>query len=244
MGTEAVTRPRRAFYALPGSVLGDLLTVLHPPYTAWHLSYVAIGASLAPAIDWFRLTGTLAAFAFGLGLGAHALDELHGRPLQTRLGDAALWALAALGFAVSIAVAIAGAFVISPWLLLVAMLAILMAAGYALEWHPYLHSEVGFSLSWGGFPVLVGYWAQTERLAWPALAVAAAAVLLGMAQRSLSTPARFVRRSTSDAEACFTTLAGTERWTRRRLLATWERPLRLLAWSMVVLAVGLLVVRG
>lgn len=244
MGTEAVTRARRAFYALPGSVLGDFLTVLHPPYTAWHLSYVAIGASLAPSIDWIRLTGTLAAFAFGLGLGAHALDELHGRPLQTRLGDAVLWALAALGFTVSIAVAITGALVISPWVLLAATLGILMAAGYALEWNPYLHSEVGFSLAWGGFPVLVGYWAQTERLTWPALAVAAAAVLLSVVQRSLSTPARFIRRSTSDAEARLTTLAGIESWTRRRLLATWERPLRLLAWSMVLLAVGLLVARG
>jgi hypothetical protein len=29
-------------------------------------------------------------------------------------------------------------------------------------------------------------------------------------------------------------------WDRRELLATWERPLRLLTWTIVALAVGLL----
>jgi hypothetical protein len=34
-----------------------------------------------------------------------------------------------------------------------------------------------------------------------------------------------------------------ERWSDERILATWERPLRLLAWAMVTLAVGMLVAR-
>lgn len=56
-----------AFYARPGSLRGDLIALLHPPYTAWHLSYVAVGAALAPTFDWIRLEGALAAFFLATG---------------------------------------------------------------------------------------------------------------------------------------------------------------------------------
>ena len=79
MGTKSVNDERPAFYARPGSIRGDLIALLHPPYTAWHLAYVAIGAALAPTLDWTLLAGTLAAFFLGTGVGAHALDEWHDR---------------------------------------------------------------------------------------------------------------------------------------------------------------------
>jgi len=68
----------------------DWVTLLHPPYTAWHLSYVAIGAALAPHFVAWRLGGTLVAFFLAVGVGAHALDELAGRPLQTGIPAVAL----------------------------------------------------------------------------------------------------------------------------------------------------------
>ena len=46
---------RPAFYAARRGGLGQWWTLLHPPYTAWHLSYVVIGASLAPRVDTGRL---------------------------------------------------------------------------------------------------------------------------------------------------------------------------------------------
>ena len=63
----------------------DLVTLLHPPYTAWHLSYVALGAAAAPHIYANRLAAALAAFFLAVGISAHALDELNGRPLETKL---------------------------------------------------------------------------------------------------------------------------------------------------------------
>jgi hypothetical protein len=39
---------RPAFYALGRGGLRDHVTLLRPPYTVWHLSYVGIGAALAP----------------------------------------------------------------------------------------------------------------------------------------------------------------------------------------------------
>ncbi|MFV1962729.1 MAG: hypothetical protein ACC658_12970, partial [Acidimicrobiia bacterium] len=66
--------------------------------------------------------------------------------------------------------------------------------------------------------------------------VAVAATALSMSQRLLSTPARQVRRIVMDATAEI----GEQRWDRSTLLATWERPLQLLALAHVLLAVGLL----
>lgn len=227
----------RAYYARSGSTGRDLVTLLHPPYTLWHLSYVAIGAGLAADVDWLRLSGTLTAFFLGLGIAAHALDEVHTRPLGTGLSDRVLWSLGIAGLGAAAGVAVVGAYYISVWVLLWAAAGILLAAGYALEWSRALHSNIGFALAWGSFPVLVGYWAQAEGLSPAALLAAGATASLSLAQRRLSTPARFVRRDTNRASAVFD---GQQAWNEGQLLETWEAPMRALVWAMPLLAVALL----
>lgn len=229
-----------AFYARTGTPGRDLVALLHPPYTVWHLSYVAIGAAIAPRVDWVHLAGTVLAFLFGMGIGAHSLDELHDRPLGTTLSRATLFTLAIVGLSAAAGLAVAGAFLISPWVAVWGAAGVLLAIGYPLETPGWLHTDIGFALSWGGFPVLVGFWAQTQTMSWPAVLLAAVATLLSMTQRSLSTPARFVRRRTVEAGASFDLGSNSEQWTRDRLLRTWERPLRLLGWGMTLLAIALL----
>src|SRR6476659_11389166 len=94
---------RPAFYALRPGGWRDLVTLLHPPYTAWHLSYVAIGAAVAPTLHGDRLAAALGAFFLAVGVGAHALDELNGRPLGTRLSDRVLIGLAAVSIVGAVA---------------------------------------------------------------------------------------------------------------------------------------------
>src|SRR5947207_7908799 len=86
--------PAPAFYAIRGGGWRDWWTVLHPPYTVWHLSYVAIGAAVAPVMRLDRLGATLLAFFLAVGIGAHALDELNGRPLRTAISSRLLRAAA------------------------------------------------------------------------------------------------------------------------------------------------------
>lgn len=228
---------RRSYYAHRGSVWNDLISLLHPPYTVWHLSYVAIGAGLAAELDVVRLLGTLTAFAFGLGISAHAFDEVHSRPLRTSLSDTALWGLGAAGLVGVAVVTVIGAVVISPWVIAWAAAGVLLATGYGLEWSRLLHSDPGFALAWGAFPVVVGHWAQAESMSPAVIAAAAAAAFFTLAQRRLSTPARFVRRRTVEAGAVFD---GGRGWDRAGLLATWEGPMRALVWAMPVLALALL----
>jgi hypothetical protein len=232
---------RPAFYARTGHPPDDFLALLHPPYTAWHISYVLYGASIAVEVDLLRLTGTIAAFFFGTGIAAHSLDEWHSRPLKTKLSHGTLLLLAAFGLAASLAIAVAGTFVISPWVLAWAAAGTLLAAGYTLEWHRLLHSDLAFGLAWGGFPVLVGYWAQTEHLAFAPALIAVAATLLSLVQRFLSKSARYIRRNAENASVLVETHEGAQEWPREQLLATWEGPLKLLSATTIVLAIGLLV---
>src|SRR5690242_9977279 len=103
---EVTARP--AFYAARQGGLRDWWTLLHPPYTAWHLSYVVLGACLAPSVDLTRLAATLGAFFLAVGIAAHALDELHDRPLRTHISNRALITAAGTGLGGALMLGLAG----------------------------------------------------------------------------------------------------------------------------------------
>src|SRR5436190_8700495 len=93
----------------------DYVTLLHLPYTGWHLSYVAIGAAAAPVFDGGRLGATVLAFFLAVGLSAHALDELSGRPLGTRISQRVLVGLAVGGLVGAVVIGLIGAVAFSMW---------------------------------------------------------------------------------------------------------------------------------
>jgi hypothetical protein len=222
VGTQEV---RPAFYALRGGGWRDYVTLLHPPYTLWHLSYVAVGAALAPHFHLNRLLWALASFFLAMGIAAHALDELKGRPLRTRIPSAVLVAVAAVSLAGACAIGIGAARAWGWWLLAFVVVGAAVVPLYNLELA--LHSDWGFALTWGAFPALTGYFVEAQTLRVEALAAAAYAFALSLAQRALSTPVRQARRAHG-------TTAGTE---------PLERALRLLTWASVVLAVALVASR-
>lgn len=197
--TADATAARPAFYARGGGPVGDWITLLHPPYTAWHLGYVGIGAALVPRLDWGVFWASLAAFALAVGVAAHALDEWNGRPLRTEISGRALWAAAVASLAGAVALGIGvlrhSGFALLP---LIAV-GVVLVLGYNLElFGGSLHTDLGFALAWGAFPVLVGYVAQGPH--WTAagscalVLAAVAATAFSAAQRRLSTPARTLRR--------------------------------------------------
>ena len=108
------TNPRPAYYALPSGAWRDYVTVLHLPYTAWHLGYVLLGAAAAPVVFPDRVAGVTLAFFLAVGVAAHALDEYRGRPLRTHIPDATLLAVATASLAGSIAIGVAAALTIRP----------------------------------------------------------------------------------------------------------------------------------
>jgi hypothetical protein len=236
---------RPAFYALRTGGWRDLLTLLHPPYTAWHLSYVAIGAAVAPRLYGYRLVWTLVAFLLGVGVAAHALDELHGRPMGTRLSDRMLTVLAVLSLAGAAAIGVLGAVTISASLLVFVVVGVLLAVAYNLElFGGRMHSDMWFALGWGAFPALTAYWVQAGELRAEGVLVAAACLMLSAAQRRLSTPVRELRRRTVSVGGEQRLTSGrTVELDAARIAAPMEGALMACAVGMVLLATGLVVAR-
>jgi hypothetical protein len=236
---------RPAFYALRPGRWRDLLTLLHPPYTAWHLSYVALGAAAAPTLHGDRLAWTLAAFFLGVGVCAHALDELQGRPLRTELSDNALATLAVLALAGAVAIGLVGAAGVSYTLIPIVLAGAFIVVAYNLElFGGRFHSDLWFALSWGAFPALTGYWVNSQRPSVAAALAIAACFYLSVAQRRLSTPVRRLRRATESVggeqrlrDGTTIPLDGAE------LAAPMEGALRACAYGLPLLAAGLVLVR-
>lgn len=229
MGTNEVTDVRPAFYALRSGGWRDYVTVLHVPYTAWNLSYVALGAALAPHFRTGRMVWTLVAFGLALGIAAHVLDELNGRPLRTEIPSVVLAALAAAALAGACAIGIWAAFAWHEHALLafVAVGALLVPA-YNLEWlGGAVHNAWGLALSWAAFPVLTAYFAQDGTLRAEAFLAAAFATGMILVQRTLSTPVRHARRTLGTTES----------------VEPMERSLRILPWANVLLGCALVVAR-
>jgi hypothetical protein len=238
-----VSRP--AFYALEPGGWRDYVTLLHLPYTAWHVSYVAIGAGLAPALEGRRLVAALVAFFLALGIGAHSLDELTDRPLGTRIPDRVLVGLAAVSVGAAVAIGIVASLAWTLWLLPFVAVGGFLVLAYNLELFGGLfHTDLWFGLAWGAFPVLTGYLVTAEKLSVEALIAAVFGLATSLAQRTLSTPVRKLRRRVTDVTGTMTLTDGTqEPISRETLLTAPETGLRLLGAAMVSLAAALLVLR-
>jgi hypothetical protein len=196
--TTLSVEPRPAFYALGGGGWRDYVTLLHPPYTLWHLSYVVIGAALAPSLPVERLVWGLVAFALALGVGAHALDELNGRPLRTSIPNGVLAVTAAVSIGGAAVIGLVAAFAWTAWLLPFVAFGSFIVVAYNVElFGGRFHSDSWFALAWGAFPVLTGYVGATETLRPEAILAAAFAASLSLAQRHLSTQVRSIRRRAS-----------------------------------------------
>jgi hypothetical protein len=241
---------RPAFYALRSGGWRDLVTLLHPPYTAWHLSYVALGAAAAPQIHLGRLLATLGAFFLAVGVAAHALDEFNGRPLKTQLSDRSLIVLASISLAGAIGIGIASLFLVSATLAPFVVAGGFLVVAYNLELAGgRFHSDFWFAAAWGAFPALTSWWANTLTLEHPkelaaGLLVAAGCFGLSVAQRGLSAPVRELRRRTAS-------VGGEQRLTDgtsvplsvERLASPLDGALRALSWAVVALAAGLVALR-
>lgn len=234
-----------AFYALRPGGWRDYITLLHLPYTAWHLSYVVVGACLAAVVDWSTLAWTVLAFALAMGVGAHALDELSGRPLRTEIPARVLVGLAIASVVAASVIGIVVALERTLWILPLVAVGAALVPVYNLELlGGRMHTDLGFALAWGAFPLLTAFVAQTGTLRLEAGLAATWATLLSLAQRSLSSPVRRLRRDVASVEGTLVLADGThEPLERDQLTEPAESALRLLAASAVLLAAALVALR-
>jgi len=247
---EAEAERRPAFYALRPGGWRDLVTLLHPPYTLWHLSNLAIGAAAASQIHASRLGAALAAFFLAVGVGAHSLDELHGRPLGTRLSRRALLVLATVGLGGALGIGVAGVLVVSTTLAPLVLTGVFLVLAYNLElFGGRFHTDFWFAAAWGAFPALTGWWSNALALHSPRQAIAATTAVLAcywlsVAQRRLSTPVRELRRRTEAVVGEQRLADGTARLLDRAgLAAPLDGALRALSVAVPLLAIAAIALR-
>ncbi|HEY6636814.1 MAG TPA: hypothetical protein VIZ61_03935 [Solirubrobacterales bacterium] len=248
MADDRLERP--AFYALRGGGWRDLVTVLHPPYTAWNLANVAFGAAAATAIHTDRFISTLAAFFLAVGIGAHTLDELNGRPLKTQLSDRTLIGLAVFSLVGAIGIGIAGCFIVSATLIPFVVAGGFIVVAYNLElFEGRFHTDFWLAAAWGGFPALTSWWVNTLSFGSAKTVVAGVLVTMGCfgltsVQRRLSTPVRRLRRKTVSINGEQRLEDGTViPLTAAEIAGPLDGSLRGLSWAVVVLSIGLVVIR-
>lgn len=224
MGNEVAP----AFYALRSGGWRDFVTLLHPPYTLWHLSYAAMGAALAPHMSWDLLGWTVLAFFLAMGIGAHALDEMKSRPLRTRIPDRLLAMLAVSSIAGACVIGVHVATYTTWWLLVFIAFGAFVVVAYNLElFGGLLHTPFWFAGAWGAFPALTAYFASTRTMRLEAVAISVFAFLTSLAQQRLSADVRHARRVAGDLSPA----------------RSAESALKLLALSMPVLAGAMLLAR-
>jgi hypothetical protein len=192
-----------------------------------------------------RLLPTLTAFFLAVGIGAHALDELNGRPLRTRIPDAVLVALAASSIALAVGIGVAGAVVVNPWIgAFVAAGAFIVVAYNCELFAGRFHTDSWFALSWGSFPVVTGFFAAAETITATAGLAALFAFALSRGQRLLSTRVRDVRRRITHVSGTVTRRDGSvQPLTPSDLAASAETALMALSGATVALAAALVAMR-
>ena len=180
-----------------------------------------------------------------MGVAAHALDELNGRPLGTALSDRTLVTLAAVGVAGAVAIGIAGLVIVSVTLAPFVVGGAFIVVAYNLELGGgRFHTDAWFAAAWGAFPAATGYWVNALEVEPAGILVAAACFAFSVAQRRLSTPVRELRRRTRSVHGEQRLASGeVVELTADRLAAPLDGALKALSVAIVVLAVGLLAFR-
>ncbi len=221
--------------------MADLLNLLHPPYTTWHLSYVLLGIALSPTIFPVRSAAALIAFLLGLGIGAHALDETMGNPLNTKLSKTALYAIGFSALAIAVSIGLYYVITLSILLLPIIIVESFFAVTYNLEmFHRRFHSTLVFALSWGSIPFLTGYFVNTLAIGPAIVLMSFAVALLTYVQKTLSTQARFIRRKIMAVDALRLSSGAHVPISSAELISPAEKSLKALTVMIFVVSIALI----
>ena len=241
-----------AWYASGGSKLREFYTILHLPYTSMVLSYILIGAGISPTIYPDRVALTLLAYFLGLGLSAHALNELHATHWVEVLGRRELTVLFALPLIGAVVIGmygmielhmISGTFVPSLALTVFMFLEVFFLIAYNIEaFGGAFHSDLAFALSWAAIPTLVSYYVNSLVISAGAVLVALSMAATAGIEINLSRWCKEFRRNSLLTEMQFAD-GSRQTITTVQLLAKPERALKLIVVVVDLAALGLIAYR-
>ena len=105
------------------------------------------------------MLAALGAFFLAVGIGAHSLDELNGRPLGTQLTRPHAVGASIAGVGGAVGIGIAGAVIVSVSIVPFIVAGAFLVLAYNLElFGGRFHSDFWFAAAWGAFPAFTAYW--------------------------------------------------------------------------------------
>jgi len=164
------------------------LDLLYLPYTSMVLSYVVIGAAIAPVMHFDRLAATLAAYFLGVGLSAHYLNEASTARAGTKISRRKLLAISLLALSGALFIGVYYALTVSLPLFVFVFVETFFLFSYNVRsfmWGRF-HNDFWFSLSWGSLPVLTSYFVNALTITPSGLVMSVVAGLTAGIQARLS----------------------------------------------------------
>ena len=142
------------------------MTLLHPPYTLWHLSYVAIGAALAPDLEvGAPRRGARGVLPRGRHRRARARRAERAPAADADLGPGARRRSRRVSIGGAVGIGVYASIAYTPWLAPLVVAGGFIVCAYNLElFGGAFHSDAWFALAWGAFPLLTAYLAVAERI--------------------------------------------------------------------------------
>ena len=216
------------------------------------LSYVLIGAVLAPVIYSDRVGITLLAYFLGLGLSAHALNELHAAHWTGKLGRMELTVVFVLPLVGALALGVYGMLklfsvsesVFAPVALMIFVIVetFFLFAYNTDAFNGRFHSDLWFAFSWAALPTLISYYVNALTITPEALLVSLAMAATAGIEINLSRWCKDFRRRSSLTELQFAD--GTHQsMSTVELVARPEKALKLIVVAVDAIAIGLIIYR-
>ena len=226
--------------------------MLHLPYTSMVLSYVLIGAALSPTLFVDRLVFTLLAYFLGLGISAHALNELNARHWGTSLSKADLQIAFLFSLVGALSIGLYGVEVLynaSSGSLPPTVLALLIALetfflfAYNTNYAGgRFHNDLSFAFAWAFLPFLTSYFVNSLMIPVGAVLIGLALAATGMVEFNLSRWCKSFRRKSNVVEVKFED-GSLMPISTALLIRNPERALKLIVIAVGLPGIGLLLVR-
>jgi hypothetical protein len=216
------------------------------------LSYVLVGAALSPMIYVDRVGLTLLAYFLGLGLSAHALNELYAAHWTSTLRKSELHATFVLPLGGALVVGVYGMFKLfsasnsilaSVTLMIFVVMETFFLFAYNTDaFNGRFHSDLWFAFSWAALPTMISYYVNALTITPQVLLVALAMAATAGIEINLSRWCKDFRRRSALTDLQFAD--GThQKMNTLELVARPEKALKLIVVAVDMTAIGLIVYR-
>ena len=176
--------------------------MLFLPYTGMCISFTIIGSMLSESIAWDRALSIFIIYFLGLGVSAHAADNLGSKKIKPWGNFFSTFELRLMvmgGLSVSYFLGIYYIIIFVPLLSIIAIIEGFFLFAYNFElFNGFFHNNFWFAISWGSLPLLAGFVIQTNSISILSLIASIVAFLAAYIEIRISRKYKELKRKPSD----------------------------------------------